>query len=104
VDELGLLSLLRILHFGRNRRVESCAGVRDTAAQRRCPSSLHWTSDLHHLTTTPIMTTTALQAPATRPRQLMGAESQTVDKVWGRVFTIMLAQEGGGWVRTFVVL
>jgi hypothetical protein len=34
----------------------------------------------------------------------MGAESQTVDKVWGRVFTIMLAQEGGGWVRTFVVL
>jgi hypothetical protein len=34
----------------------------------------------------------------------MGAESQTGDKVWGRVFTVILAQEGGGWVRTFVVL
>jgi hypothetical protein len=26
----------------------------------------------------------------------MGAESQTGDKVWGRVFTVMSAQEGGG--------
>jgi hypothetical protein len=31
---------------------------------------------------------TALQAPAAWLRQLMGARSQTGDKVWGRVFTV----------------
>jgi hypothetical protein len=69
-------------------------GARAFAGQSRRRLNRHWSSGFalvsgNHNTDT-------LQDPATWLRQLMGAESQTGDKVWGRVFTVMLAQEGGG--------